>query len=53
MAQLAERYPQYGFAGHKGYPTAEHLAAIRQYGVISEHRRSFKPVREVLEATHG
>mgnify|MGYP002714921410 CR=1 FL=1 len=53
MAQLAELYPQYGFAGHKGYPTAGHLAAIRQHGVISEHRRSFKPVRDVLEAHHG
>ena len=53
MQQLAELYPHYGFAGHKGYPTAEHLAAIKTYGVIAEHRRSFKPVRDVLEQMHG
>ena len=53
MQQLAELYPQYGFAGHKGYPTAEHLAAIKTHGVINEHRRSFKPVRDVLESLAG
>jgi len=53
MQQLADLYPQYGFAGHKGYPTAEHLAAIKTHGVIAEHRRSFKPVRDVLEALAG
>ncbi|MDF3124310.1 ribonuclease HII [Rheinheimera sp. 1928-s] len=53
MQQLAELYPQYGFAGHKGYPTAEHLAAIKTHGVINEHRRSFKPVRDVLESLTG
>lgn len=53
MQQLAELYPQYGFAGHKGYPTAQHLAAIKTHGVINEHRRSFKPVRDVLEQMHG
>jgi ribonuclease HII len=53
MQQLDAAYPQYGFAGHKGYPTAEHLAAIKTHGVINEHRRSFKPVRDVLEQMHG
>lgn len=53
MQQLDVAYPQYGFAGHKGYPTAEHLAAIKTHGVINEHRRSFKPVRDVLEQMHG
>lgn len=48
MTALHERHPQYNFAGHKGYPTAEHLAAIRQYGILAEHRRSFRPVRELL-----
>lgn len=42
-------YPLYGFASHKGYPTAVHLAAIRRHGVLKEHRRSFGPVRQVLE----
>ena len=53
MQQLDAAYPQYGFAGHKGYPTAEHLAAIKTHGVINEHRRSFKPVRDVLESLAG
>ncbi len=53
MQQLAQLYPHYGFANHKGYPTAEHLAAIKAYGVINEHRRSFKPVRDVLESIAG
>ena len=35
-------YPQYGFAKHKGYPTAEHYAAIAEYGVTEEHRKSFR-----------
>ena len=48
MVALDACYPQYGFARHKGYPTREHLAAIREHGVISEHRRSFGPVRAVL-----
>ncbi len=45
---MHEAHPEYGFAGHKGYPTAEHLAALRQHGVTSWHRRSFGPVREIL-----
>lgn len=50
MAELHERYPQYGFASHKGYPTAAHFAALQAYGPIPEHRRSFAPVREALAA---
>lgn len=49
MLQLHERYPQYGFDGHKGYPTAAHLEALRLHGVSCEHRRSFRPVRELLQ----
>ncbi|CAM5221578.1 ribonuclease HII [Alishewanella longhuensis] len=49
MALLHQRYPQFGFADHKGYPTAAHLAAIQQYGILAEHRRSFKPVRLIAE----
>jgi ribonuclease HII len=45
--ELHERYPQYGFATHKGYPTAEHLQALRTHGACAEHRRSFAPVRSV------
>lgn len=48
MVELHERYPQYDFAGHKGYGTAAHLKAIRQYGPCPAHRRSFAPVRDML-----
>ena len=48
MYALAERYPQYGFERHKGYGTAEHLAALQCHGALPEHRRSFAPVREIL-----
>ena len=48
MYALAERYPQYGFERHKGYGTAEHLAALQRHGALPEHRRSFAPVREIL-----
>jgi len=49
MLSLHEQHPQYGFAVHKGYPTAAHLAALRAHGVSSVHRRSFRPVRELLQ----
>lgn len=48
MYALAERYPQYGFERHKGYGTAAHLAALRQYGPLPEHRRDFAPVKALL-----
>lgn len=48
MLQLHECYPQYGFDAHKGYPTAAHLAALKLHGVSPEHRKSFRPVRELL-----
>ncbi len=44
-AEVHEQYPQYGFATHKGYPTAEHLEALRRHGPSPVHRRSFGPVR--------
>jgi ribonuclease HII len=46
--QFHLEYPQYGFAGHKGYGTAQHLAALREHGACPQHRRSFSPVAEVL-----
>ena len=49
--ELHERFPQYGFAAHKGYPTAEHLQALQRHGACAEHRRSFAPVRAVGEPT--
>lgn len=47
---MHELHPEYGFAGHKGYPTAEHLAALRSHGVSAWHRRSFGPVRQIIES---
>ncbi|MBH2042997.1 MAG: ribonuclease HII [Comamonadaceae bacterium] len=46
--QVDEIYPQYGFAGHKGYGTAVHMAALREHGACIHHRRSFAPVAKVL-----
>ena len=48
MVALDLRYPEYGFAKHKGYPTKAHLAALAVHGVTPHHRRSFGPVRHVL-----
>jgi ribonuclease HII len=50
MQILHEQYPQYGFAQHMGYPTEAHFAALQQYGACDQHRRSFSPVRKVLES---
>ena len=47
-AEFDLQYPHYGFAGHKGYGTVAHLAALREYGACPQHRRSFAPVAEVL-----
>ncbi|MBB1389287.1 MULTISPECIES: ribonuclease HII [Shewanella] len=46
MDALDSQYPQYGFAKHKGYPTKAHFEALALYGVLPEHRKSFKPVAE-------
>lgn len=49
MVELDQKHPEYGFAKHKGYPTAQHLQAIKQFGMISGYRKSYKPIRELLE----
>lgn len=53
MRRLAERYPQYGFERHKGYPTPEHLALLRRFGPCEVYRRSFAPVRALLAGEQG
>ncbi len=50
MVELDQTYPGYGFARHKGYGTAAHLAALRQFGPCPIHRRSFAPVARVAES---
>ncbi|MGO2581265.1 MAG: ribonuclease HII, partial [Halomonas sp.] len=52
MVTLDMRYPEYGFARHKGYPTKEHLAALSAHGPLPEHRRSFAPVQRQLSTTN-
>ena len=49
MIELDKLYPEYGFAVHKGYGTAAHLRALQEYGVTPVHRRSFRPVREIID----
>ncbi len=53
MAALEASYPGYGLAKHKGYPTRQHLDALKRLGVTPIHRRSFGPVRELLDADAG
>lgn len=48
LVALDERFPGYGFAGHKGYPSRAHLEALERLGPCPEHRRSFAPVRALL-----
>jgi ribonuclease HII len=50
MAELDQQWPGYGLARHKGYPTPDHLEALNRLGVTPQHRRSFRPVREALDA---
>jgi ribonuclease HII len=47
-AQYDQAFPQYGFAQHKGYGTAAHLAALRLHGACPQHRKTFRPVTQVL-----
>ncbi len=49
LTALHDEHPQYGFDGHKGYSTPEHLAALREHGACPHHRRSFAPVREAMD----
>lgn len=49
MYELDEKYPQYGFKNHKGYPTKKHLEAIHIYGLIEGYRKSYGPVKEIIK----
>lgn len=49
MMDLDRQFPDYGFARHKGYPSKEHIALLRRHGVTSHHRRSFAPVRALVD----
>lgn len=51
MVELHQQHPAYGFDKHKGYPTKAHMQALLEHGAIEQHRRSFKPVKKVLQDT--
>ena len=48
MIELGRQYPQYGFERHKGYPTKQHMEALKEYGVLPEHRKTFGPVKKLI-----
>lgn len=48
-AEYDQQFPQYGFARHKGYGTAQHLAALREHGACPQHRKTFRPVTELMD----
>ena len=52
MYELDKKYPMYGFASHKGYPTKKHIEAIHKYGLIDGYRKTYGPVKEVLNVNN-
>lgn len=48
LVELGEKYPQYEFEKHKGYPTKRHIELVKQYGVLDEYRKTFKPICEII-----
>lgn len=52
LEELDKEYPEYGFARHKGYPTKAHLEVIEKYGLIPGYRKTYGPVKKILEGTH-
>jgi len=49
MYELDKKYPQYKFGSHKGYPTKKHIEAINKYGLIEGYRKTYRPVKELIE----
>ena len=49
MYDLDKEYPEYGFASHKGYPTKKHIEAIREYGLIEGYRKTYAPIKDMIE----
>lgn len=49
MKELHEKYPMYNFIKNNGYPTKEHVEAIKKYGIIEEHRKTFNPIRDIIK----
>ena len=49
MYALDKKYPMYGYKNHKGYPTKKHVSAIKEYGIIEGYRKSYKPVKDIVD----
>ena len=49
LLELDKKYPEYGFSSHKGYPTKKHLEAIEKYGIFDEYRKTYGPVKKIIE----
>ncbi len=49
MYELDEKYPMYGFGNHKGYPTKKHIDALEKYGLIDGYRKTYGPVKKIME----
>lgn len=49
MYELDDKYPEYGFKNHKGYPTKKHIEAINKYGLIEGYRKTYGPVKKIIE----
>lgn len=49
MYELDKKYPMYGFGSHKGYPTKKHIEAIHEYGLIPGYRKSYAPIKDMIE----
>lgn len=49
MKELGKEYPAYGFEQHMGYGTKQHLQAIEMYGVLEEHRKTFAPIKDMIQ----
>ncbi len=53
MDELDKEYPEYGFKKHKGYPTKQHLEALKKYGPLANYRFTYGPVRDLIESGNG
>lgn len=49
MYELDKKYPNYGFASHKGYPTKKHLEALNEYGLIDGYRKTYTPIKDMVK----
>ena len=49
MEELHQKYPMYNFIKNNGYPTKEHVEAIKKYGIIEEHRKTFNPIKDIIK----